>query len=63
MTKTFRQIGYAAMRRPDGSFEPSVPLYIDEDSIPAEFTEAISRSLAALFSRSQGGDAPAGGAA
>lgn len=63
MTKTFRQIGYAASRKPDGTFMPSVPLYIDEESITAEFADTVTRALAALFASTPSADAPAGGAA
>ena len=59
---TFRQIGFAAARNPDGSFMQSVPIYIDEETAPKEVSESIGRALAALFASTRT-DAARGGAA
>lgn len=59
-TGTFTMIGYAAARRPDGSFMPSVPLYVEGEA-GTEFTTRMSRVLRGLFETSD--NKASGGAA
>ena len=60
-TGTFTMIGYAATRRPDGSFLPSVPLYIEGET-GTDFTGRMSRMLHELYETRDTGEASGGAA-
>ena len=42
-TGTFRQVGFTAQRRPDGSFEPACRLWIEDGTVPEQsFHDMVS---------------------
>ena len=59
-TGTFRQCGFTAARKPDGSFLPPVRLWIEEtDAAAASFkdmTDAFARLVRPLFDADQKGE-------
>ena len=61
-TGTFTLAGYAAARRPDGSFLPSVPLYVDSEAAGPDLTSRLSQALQKLFA-AENGQTATGGAA
>ena len=60
-TGTFTMIGFAAARRPDGSFMPSVPLYVEGEA-GTEFATRMSRVLRELYETRDAGKASGGAA-
>lgn len=61
-TGTFTLAGYAAARRPDGSFLPSVPLYVDSEAAGPDLTNRLSQALRRLFVAEDGQQASGGAA-
>ena len=64
MSEEYIQVGVTAMRGPDGSFLPAVPLYIRADDSAktgeARLTEDIGRLLAARMKAYVDGNRAAG---
>ena len=60
-TGTFTMIGFAAARRPDGSFLPSVPLYIEGET-GTDFAGRMSMMLRELYETRDAGKASGGAA-
>lgn len=45
----FIQVGVTALRNPDGSFQPSIPLYVRRDQTTEQGREAMLKAFAAMM--------------